>query len=708
MNGKTKFEKLFEPGCIGKVKTRNRLIKSGAQIGLCNDREPYVNEATKSYYEGIAKGGVGLLIVESPTIDYPLGGRNDKRLRIHEDKYIKELSELPRLSHKHGCPAFMQFYYDGPWETHPENWHAEARGRHSNYDGPPVAASAVAFESVLDNHNEMPRALTVAEVEEVVEKFVGAAVRAQKAGFDGVEVNAGSTHILNSFLSPFFNKRQDAYGGSLENRARIVTQIIREIKNRIGLDFPVTVIINGLEVGRLIGVKDSDCQTPADAVAIGRLLQEAGADAIQVRSSWLGRHYSSWLIEQLCYPEPPIPLHSFPKEYDMSRKGAGVNLRLAAMMKKAVSIPVITVGRLNAELGEQVLREGTADFIAMTRRLIADHEYPNKVAAGRFDDIAPCIACCTCGGLPPRRCTVNAALGKEYEYEIKQAARKKKVLVVGGGPAGMEAARVAALRGHEVTLYEKTQQLGGLLPVAALVKGFEIEDFLGLGDYLERQIKKLGVVTKLGREVDASVVREVKPDVVIVATGGTPTVPKIPGIDKPLVVNASALHGKLKAYLRFLGPRVLERLTKFWLPIGKKVVIIGGGIHGCELAEFFVKRGRQVAIVSTGAEDALGEGMAPFRKNQLLEWFKVKGVVTMPEAKYVEITDKGLTIANKEGKRETIEADAIVPAMPLAPNTGLLKSLEGKVSESYAIGDCGDPHLLTEAIAAGSRIGRLI
>jgi 2,4-dienoyl-CoA reductase (NADPH2) len=267
---------------------------------------------------------------------------------------------------------------------------------------------------------------------------------------------------------------------------------------------------------------------------------------------------------------------------------------------------------------------------------------------------------------------------------------------------------VAALRGHEVTLYEKTHKLGGLIPVAALVKGFEIEDFLGLGDYLEKQIKKLGVVTKLGREVDASVVQEVKPDVVIVATGGTPTVPKIPGIDKPLVVTASALHGKLKAYLRFFGPRVLERLTKFWLPIGKKVVIIGGGIHGCELAEFFVKRGRQVAIVSTGPEDALGEGMAPFRKNQLLEWFKAKGVVTMPEAKYVEITDKGLTIANKEGKRETIEADAIVPAMPLAPNTGLLKSLEGKVSESYAIGDCGDPHLLTEAIAAGSRIGRLI
>lgn len=708
MNDKRRFEKLFEPGYIGKVKTRNRLIKSGAQIALCNDREPYVNEATKSYYEGIAKGGIGLLIVESPTIDYPLGGRNNKRLRIHEDKYIKELSDLPRLIHKHGCPAFIQFYYDGPWETHPENWHTEARGRQSNYDGPPVAASAVTVKSVLDSLNEMPRVLTVAEVEEIAEKWINAAIRAQKAGFDGVEVNAGSSHLLNSFLSPFFNRRQDAYGGSIENRARLVTLIIREIKKRCGQDFPVTVIINGLEVGQLIGVKDSDCLTPADALAIGRLIQEAGADAIQVRSNWLGRHVSGWLVEQLCYPAPPIPLDAFPKEYDMSRKGAGVNLRLAAMMKKAVSIPIITVGRLNPELGEQVLREGTADFIAMTRRLIADHEFPNKVAEGRLDDIAPCIACGTCAGLPPRRCTVNAALGKEYEYEITQADEKKKVLVVGGGPAGMEAARVAALRGHEVTLYEKTHKLGGLIPVAALIKGFEIEDFLGLGNYLEKQIKKLGVTIKLGREVDASVVQEVKPDVVIVATGGTPTVPKIPGIDKPLVVNGSVLHGKLKFYLRFLGPRLLERLTKLWLPIGKKIVIIGGGIHGCELAEFFAKRGRQVTIVETGTEDALGEGMAPFRKDQLLAWFKVKGVVTIPEAKYVEITDKGLTIINKKGNRQTIEADTIVPAMPVAPNTEVLKSFEGKVKESYAIGDCRDPKLMPEAVAAGSRIGRLI
>ena len=708
MSGTAKFERLLEPGYIGKVKTRNRLIKSGAQCGLNNETEPHLSEAAKNFYERLAKGGAGLIIVESPNIDYPLGGRTNKRLRIDDDKYIKELSELPRLIHKHGCPAFIQFYHDGPWDVDRAKWHPEARGAAPLFAGPPAAASQVSFRSVLDNHNEVPRVLTRSEVEDIGEKFINAAVRAQKAGFDGVDINAASSHMLHAFLSPFFNKRQDEYGGSLENRARLVTHIIREIKNRTGADFAVAVIFNGLEIGRLIGVNDSECLTPSEAPALGRLLQEAGADAIQVRSNWLGRHTASWLVEHFCYPEPPIPLESFPKEYDATHGGAGVNLRLAGIVKKGVSVPIITVGRLNPTLGEQALREGKADFIAMTRRLIADHYYPNKLAEGRLDDITPCTACCTCAGLPPKRCMVNAAWGKEYEYEVSGAKKKKKVLVAGGGPAGMEAARVAALRGHDVTLYEKDRRLGGLIPVAALVKGFEFEDFLGFGDYLAAQLKKLGVTMKLGKEVDASVVEKEKPDVVIVATGGTPTMPEIPGIGKPLVSNPSDLHQKLKSYLRFVGPKRLEYLTKLSLPVGKKVVIMGGGIHGCELAEFFAKRDRQVTLVSTGTEDQLGEGMVPFIRDQCLEWFAKKGVVTKTEARYVEVVDKGLIIINQEGKREIIEADTVVPAMPVQPNTDLLKSLEGKAAEVHAIGDCSKPQLLTEAVAAGSAIGRKI
>ncbi|MFC1928568.1 FAD-dependent oxidoreductase [Chloroflexota bacterium] len=703
-----RFEKLLEPGRIGSVKTRNRMIKTAAEMGFWSEEELHMNETVKAFYEAIAKGGIGLLTVETPTIDYPISARRKGHYRIDDDKYIKGLSELTQVIHKHGCPTFLQLYHSGPWQTAPLSWRKTSPGEPPYIvPGPPIAASPVSINSELDRHNEVPRELTIPEIEEIVDKFASAAVRAQKAGFDGIEINAGSSHLPNSFLSPFWNRRQDAYGcGSLENRARFVTGIIREIKKRLGRDFPVSVIINGIEIGRVIGVGDSECLTSEDSRGLARILQEAGADAIHVRSIWLGMFVASIFPDQLFYPEPPISLKSFPEEYDWSHRGAGANVPLAAAMKKVLSIPVITVGRLNPELGEKVLREGKADFIGMTRRLFADPELPNKIASGRLDDIAPCTACGTCSGSRPKRCRVNAAMGKEQTYVIKQAEKRKKVMVVGGGPAGMEAARVAALRGHEVTLYEKTHKLGGLLPMAALVKGLEVECLLDLVRYLKTQIDKLGVKTELGKEVNASLIEQIKPDVVILATGGIPTIPEITGINKRNVISSPDLHRMLKFYLRFLGPRILRLLTRLWMPIGKRVVIIGGGIHGCELAEFLVKRGRKVTVVDTA--ETLGEGMVDFQKLYLISWFHKRGVTMMPQVKYEEITDEGLTIVTKEGSRQTIKADSIVPAMSLIPNNGLLKSLEGKVSEIYAIGDCREPNLIVDAIADGSRIARAI
>jgi 2,4-dienoyl-CoA reductase (NADPH2) len=370
---------------------------------------------------------------------------------------------------------------------------------------------------------------------------------------------------------------------------------------------------------------------------------------------------------------------------------------------------VAAEGRLDPVLGRGFC-EGKADFIGMTRRLLADPELPNKVASGRLDDIAPCTACINCSSSVSLNeyatCRINAALGIEREYEIKKAGKKKKVMVVGGGPAGMEAARVAALRGHEVTLYEKEHQLGGLMLLAALVKGLEVEDLVALVRYLKTQITKLGVSIRLGKEVNLAVVEEMKPDVVILAAGGIPRVPEIPGIHSRNVVSNADLHRKLKIFLRFLGPKVLRWLTGFWMPLGKRVIIIGGAIQGCELAEFLTKRGRKVTILDESKE--LGDGLAAYRKTRLLEWMAKKGVNMMTEVKYHEVTDRGLTILTKEGKRHSIEADTIVPAMSLTPNTELVKNLEGKVPEVYPIGDCKDPHLILEAIADGSRVARAI
>ena len=316
---------------------------------MWHEDELSMNEKVKAYYGSIARGGVGLLIVESATIDWPYGRRWRERFRIDDDRYIKGLSELTKIIHGYGCPAFIQLVHEGPWQTKFPFMPKPL------FEGPPVGASPISLNNPNDFHNEAPRALTISEIEELVDKFASAAVRCAKAGFDGVDINAASTHLLHNFLSPFWNRRTDIYGGSPENRTRFLVQIIQEIKKRLGQDFAVEVIINGMEIGQAIGVDNSACLTPEYAREIAKLLEAAGADAIQVRSHWLGFHQGSFLPEAFFYPEPPVPVKSIPKEYNASHKGAGANIHLAAGIKKEVGIPVIVVGRLDADLGEQDL-----------------------------------------------------------------------------------------------------------------------------------------------------------------------------------------------------------------------------------------------------------------------------------------------------------------------------------------------------------------
>jgi 2,4-dienoyl-CoA reductase (NADPH2) len=271
----------------------------------------------------------------------------------------------------------------------------------------------------------------------------------------------------------------------------------------------------------------------------------------------------------------------------------------------------------------------------------------------------------------------------------------------------MEAARVAALRGHEVTLYEKEPRLGGLLNLAAIVKYGKSQDFEDMVRYLKTQITKLGVNIKLGKAFDSSTVTETKPDVVLVAAGGTPVMPEIPGIQTRNVISTSKLHGMLKLFLRFLSPGILRTLTKLWMPVGKRVVILGGGLHGCELTEFLVKRGRKVTMMDT-AETLQDNRIAGVNNRHLFEWMEKKGVTLLTGVTYEGITDKGITIITREGNKQTIEADTIIPITEMVPNDGLYKSLKGKFPEVIPIGDCASYGLTMEAVASGYSVTRKI
>jgi 2,4-dienoyl-CoA reductase (NADPH2) len=684
---------------IGKVQLKNRLVKTAAQTYFFDSGEHRISSLAKAFYGAVAKGGAGLVIVETPAMEWPLADTGDRRFRVDDDKYIKDISELTDAIHKYNCPAFVQFYHRGPWGGSLQT---------NQLLAPRVAASAVtlgALKSVFDeaSQEEPPKALSITEIEEITERYINGALRAAKAGFDGLELNTAGDHLCHTFLSRFWNKRSDKYGAqNMENRTRFLADILRGIKKKVGDDFPVQILMNALEIGA-----GEEGLTIEEAREIAKTFQKAGADSLHIRTHWVGVHQGSFCHDVLFYPEPHIPLKEFPEEMDWSRKGPGANVPLTALIKETVSVPVMAVGGLDADLGEKILREGKADLIGMNRRFFADPEYPNKIREGRPDDIMPCTHCNNCnkGYNEVRHCRINASFGTD-QYEVTKATKKRKVLVVGGGPSGMQTARIAAMRGHDVTLFEKEPYLGGSLPLAAMVKGFEVEDLPSLIRFFKRQIKKLGVDVHLSKEFTFSDIDKVKPDVVVLALGGAPTFPEVPGINGRNVIKSADLYVILKLFIRFLGPKLLRSLTKAWMPIGKNVVIIGGAIQGCQLGEFLIKRGRKVAIVD--AEKELGKWLAPERKTRLFYWLKKKGVKLVGGVKLGKITPEGLSIIVKDDNTQLLWADKIIPALPLSPNLELMNKLKDKVSEIYAVGDCTNPGIIPDATGAGWEAGNKI
>ena len=645
-------KKLFTPIKIGTMEVKNRIVMApmGTNIAASDGS---VTERLINYLAARAKGGVGLIITEITTVD-PVAKYMPNTLGAFDDKLIPSWRDLANAVHAYGAKLAPQLIHPGPIAT-------------SALTGvQPVGPSAIASPLI----REVPREASIEEIEEIVREFGEAARRMKKAGCDGVELHMahGGHCLVAAFTSPIFNKRADAYGGSLEGRLKFPLEIISSMRAEVGRDFPIIVRISGDELV-------TDGRSMEETQYMVRILVDAGVDAFHVSAG------AYPFIAERVFPPMGTPL--------------GLNAAQAAAIKEVVDVPVMSVGRINNPLiAEHILETGKADLVVIGRALIADPELPKKAATGRLEDIAPCVGCLGCleGLREGPTCVINPAAGREKEMALTLAEKPKRVLVAGGGPGGLEAARVSALRGHQVTLFEKSDKLGGQLNIACIAP--TKQELTLFTKYLSIQVEKAGVKVELGREVTPAVVEELKPDVVIVATGGAPLVPGIPGVGKEKVVTAQDV---------LLG-KVVRRAN---------VVVLGGGMVGCEVADFLAAVGDYIPVGRTAVTivemlENIGLDMQAMARALLMQRLRAKDVKVITSAKVKEILDDGVLITGDGQEEAILGMDTIILAMGTRSVDELSGNIKGKVAEVYVIGDAKEPRKALNAIAEGAEIARKI
>ena len=649
-----KFPKLFEPCRVGRLELRNRIVQCPVTTQLVDDGA--VTDRFVDFYAELARGGASLVIVEDSIVDAPVGKHSLNDAELDDDKHIPGMSRVAQAIKKEGAVACVQISHAGRIGGQLFNGYLSiTRGQI------PVAPSKVTFPVP---GWVVPHELTIEEIIDIENKFADTAWRAKEAGFDMISLHATHGYLIQQFLSPYSNTRQDEYGGDPERRLRFFLEIIEKVKKRIGDDFPLMCRLAGIDMVR-------GGLTIEDARQTARKLEAHGLNCINPDTSFDARG----------------PLGSLTYEYFPSissapdgRSPRGELVHIATAVKDVVSIPIIACGRIiTPEQAEKILVQGRADLIGIARGLLADPEWPKKAQEGRENEIRYCISCAQgCGGVTISHmsihCLVNPALGRERELAITPADNVKTVFIAGGGPAGLETARVAATRGHKVTLYEKNK-LGGQMNLATALPGKSgYQLFI---EFERNQLSKLGVTIEK-KELTPEIIQKEKPDAIVLATGALPAQSDIPGSDNEHVVTVW---------------QVLEGYTP-----KKKVAIIGGKQIGAETAEYLTHKGNEVTIIESTAK--IAKDAFPRSRETLLRSLELLNVKMLTEATVKEITKSGVIIVHK-GKRRTIDADTVVLAPGNKPNNELAAQLEKLGIKYQTIGDCGGVGKLIKAVKEG-------
>jgi 2-enoate reductase len=659
---------LFESVKIGRVEIKNRIALAPMGTGsILVDSEGKLGPRGVEYYLERCRGGVGLIISHASKVENEVESlKKGAGFPLVTHVVAGPFAELADAAHAFGTKIFVQLSAGFGRTAHPRILRET-----------PVSAS------VNPNYWDptiICREVTTEEVERLVKAFGPAAKLLSECGIDGIELHGHEGYLFDQFTTAVWNRRTDKYGGDLADRLKFPIEVLQEIKGEVGKSFPVQYrfglkhYMKGLRSGALPGEKYAEAgRNIEEGLKMARMLEEAGFDALHVDAGC----YDSWY-----WAHPP------------GYQKYGCMVDMAAEVKKVVKIPVIAVGRLDVpELAEKVIAEGKADLVAIGRGFLSDPHWAKKVEEGRQKHIRPCVGCHDgCMGRlvvgKPTSCAVNPASGREKDYALSPANQSKKVMVIGGGVAGMEAGRVAALRGHKVVIYEKSDKLGGHVTEAVVMPFKEGEQ--KLLDWYRTELGDLKVEIRLKTEVTSEIVHKNNADAVVVATGSKPIGLNVPGVDRPSVINAcDFLAGKGQS--------------------GQRVVVVGGGQVGCEISLWLSQQGKKVTVVEKLDDLLIGARPIPWMNRvMLLDLLKFHRVEVMTNFSLFEVTDKGAVVVNKDSSRETLLADTVIIAVGLESEQGIYRLLQGNITSLYLIGDAREAKNIMNAIWDAYEVARTI